>query len=502
MRRAIAFALLLALAPAGARAETVRAAVAAFPPTLGNPFSGASQPSSEMWLSVFDGVTRLGWTGGPEPGLALSWTNTSPTTWRFMLRPGVTFHNGKPFTAQDVVDVLALLKRPEMARYLIAAELQSVRGARAIDPMTVEIETAEPDAILPNRLAVMMIVDVAAWDGAGVDAFTRAPVGTGPFRLTAWREGTALAVLGRHAGSWRAPAEVSRLEYRLVPDKTARLQSLISRQTDVVTGLHVDDVATVEGMGLKALVFQNPQIKSIALPNLHAGDHPLKDVRVRQALNFAVDKDSIARHIMLGFAEPAGQGAGRDTFGFNPEVKPYPYDPARAKALLIEAGYPDGFDMRIEVVVDNATPDALLYQQVAQDLAAVGVRVTLGSITFADYSRKYAAADWGEADAFHLIWNNAAFQDPIRAIEYFSCLKVNPFFCEDSLVPEIRASSRELSRDKREKMLQGIMARLHDLAPAIWLTNSVYTVAHSPRIEVFEMRPTGIVFENIGFGIQ
>ena len=488
----------LCLLTGSAHAEKLRIAVAAFAPTLGNPFSGASQPSAEMWLSIYDNLTRLGWTGGPEPNLALSWESTAPTKWIFHLRPGVTYHNGKPFTAQDVVSVLALMKTPDMARYLIPAELRGVAGGRVIDDLTVEIQTVEPDAILPNRLATLMMIDPEHWNEAGIDAYTLAPVGTGPYRLDRWGGGTKVAYLEANPSSWRAPVDVVSVEYRLVPDKTSRIQGLISGQLDMITGLHVDDVETLSGSGINVDVQPNPQVKSIALPNaLHEPDHPLNDKRVRQALNHAVDKQAIAEFIMFGYADVASQGLTPVTFGYNPELKPYAYDPDKARALLTDAGFPDGFPLIIEVVTDSTTPDGFMYQKIAQDIQNIGIDVTLRSIPYSDYQRKYKLSEWGDADAFHLIWNNAAFQDPIRPIEYFSCLRINAFFCEPDLVDDIKASSREMDRGKRERRLQDIMARLHDLAPAIWITNAVYTTAYTSRITNFAMRPTGIMFEEL-----
>lgn len=500
MRVLISLVIAIGFLVSGAmsHAQTLRVAVSAYPPTLGNPFTGASQPSAELWWSIYDGLTRLNWSGGPEPALALSWENTSPTTWVFKLRPDVVYHTGKPFTAQDVVDVLALLKRKDMASYLIPNELALVSGSRALDDLTVEIETSAPDAILPKRLATLMMIDPELWDEIGVDGYTLAPVGTGPFKLKTFGRGNAAVELEANPASWRASKNVQRVEYKLVADKTSRIQALLSKQVDLITGLHVDDVAVVEGRGFNVTVQPNPQVKSIALPNaLHEDDHPLKDVRVRRALNYAVDKESIAKFIMFGYAEVASQGLTRNTIGFNPDLKPYAYDPERAKALLAEAGYPNGFPMLIEVVTDSTTPDGLMYQRVEQNLEAVGIDVTLRAIPFSEYNRKYTMSDWGETDAFHLIWNNAAFQDPIRPIEYFSCMRANPFFCVPEMVDIIKQSSAEMDPQKRDLLLQSISAQLHDLAPALWLTNAVYTTSYNDRVTSFDSRPTGIVFESL-----
>lgn len=496
--RVLAVLTAVLLSVSVSHAQNVRVAVSAYPPTLGNPFTGASQPSAELWWSIYDGLTRLDWQGGPQPALALSWENTSPTTWVFKLRSGVAYHNGKPFTAHDVVKLLALLKRDDMQAYLIPNELALVAGSRALDGLTVEITTSEPDAILPKRLATLMMIDPDLWDEIGVDGYTLAPVGTGPFELTTFGRGNAAAKLVANPNSWRAPQHLTSLDYTLVGDKTSRIQALLSGQVDVVTGLHVDDVSIVESQGFQVDVQPNHQIKSIALPNvLHPEGHPLRDKRVRQALNYAVDKESIAQFIMFGYADVASQGLTKNTIGYNPNLAPYSYDPDRARALLTEVGYPNGFPLQIEVVTDSTTPDGLMYQKVEQDLEAVGIDVTLRAIPFSDYSRKYSMSEWDETDAFHLIWNNAAFQDPIRPIEYYSCIRARPFFCEPDLVPLIRQSNAEMDTGKRDLLLQDIMARLHDLAPAIWLTNAVYTTAYNDKVANLDTRPTGIVFETL-----
>jgi peptide/nickel transport system substrate-binding protein len=491
---------LLPLLPFGAAAQDLRAAAASFPPSLGNPFTGVNQPSSELWLSMFDGLTLLGWGKDAEPGLAVSWRMTSPTTWVFTLRPDVTFHNGKRFTAADVVKVVEILQAPDGARYLIAGEVQNIAGARARDDTTVEFTTRAPDPILPKRLSVVMMVDPDAWAAAGPDGFARAPVGTGPYRLVTWGTGNRDATLEGFAGSWRAPRDVRRLRYRAIGEHTARLQALASGQVDVVTGLQIEDAAGLKQNGFVVHVQPNPQVKSIALRNVRPDDHPLKDERVRQALNYAIDKTAIATQIMLGAVTPVGQGTPPGIVGHNPAVAPYPYDPARAKRLLADAGYPNGFALSINVVTANATPDAMIYEKMAQDLAAVGVRADVQAITFADYQSKYASGNWGSVDAFSQIWNNAAYQDPIRALEYFSCLKPNPFFCEESVVPALRAVNAELDADRREGLLQDLNARYHTLAPAIWISNAIYVTGTAARVTHFEMRPTGIAFERLRVG--
>lgn len=494
--RAMLIALSLAISPP-AIANDLRAAVATFPPGLGNPFTGANQPGSEIWMSIYDTLVMLDWGKGAHPGLALSWRMEAPNRWVFQLRPDVVYHSGKSFTAADVVGVFDVLKSPASAGYLISVEAHNVAAVKARDPLTVEIETRTPDAILPRRLATVMMIDPALWTAVGADTYAREPIGTGPYRLVSWGPANKAADLEANPRSWRAPKAVNKLSYRVIAEQNARIQALLSNQIDLATGLQVEDIDDLRARGFRTHVRPNPQLKSIALRTVRDGDHPLLDVRVRRALNHAVDKGAIADVMMEGHVTAVGQGAAPGLTGYNPDVAPYRYDPERARALLAEAGYDKGLSLNIEVVTQSATPDALIYQKIAQDLAAVGVKVQLRSITVADYQGKYTSGQWGNVDGFSQTWNNASYQDPIRAIEYFSCLKPNPFFCDPSLVPAIKAINAELDLGRREQQLMAYMALIHDAAPAIWITNAAYVIGHSDKIPAVEMAPTGITFERL-----
>ena len=497
--RDIAFALTLSAALcAQGHAETLRAAAAAVPPTLGNPYSASGLPATELWTAIFDTLVRLDWLGGPQPGLALSWSNPDSLTWVFKLRPGVVFHNGRPVTASAIVKVIDYLRSPEAVSFLVSREVNNVAGANALDDLTLELKLSQPDAIFPKRISLVMIVDAEAWAEKGADAFALNPIGSGPYRLVNWGNGNVSPELAAFAQSWRAPQAFDRLLFRAVPEKSSRVQSLLSGQLDVISGLGFDDIAEIESAGFLAQRQKTTQVNSIALPNVRDGKHPLKDVRVRQALNYAVDKQAIATTILGGDVNIASQGAVPGIPGYNASLKPYPYDPARARALLAEAGYPNGFALAIEIMVMFMPLDAVMYQRVAQDLRAVGVEATVRSIPYADFIRKYTTNQWGNVDAFAMGWNNSSYQDSARALEYFSCLRTNPFFCDIDTAALLKTAIETPDQGARELKLQDVAARLYELAPAIWLVNATYVNAARPDITNFRMRPTGIPFEELG----
>lgn len=479
------------------QAQTLRVGAGGVPPSLGNPYTATALPATELWLAMFDGLTRLDWRGGPLPGLAVAWDNPEPLTWRFTLRDGLTFHNGRPVTAEAVAAVFTMLRSSDAASFLVAREVTNIAETTATGPLTVQFRLHEPDAILPKRLSLVMIVDPDAWAEQGVDGFALAPVGSGPYRLLDWGAGNAAARLSAFDGSWRAPRGFRALEYRVADNKTSRLQALYGTQVDIATGLSEDDVADVESRGYVPYVTATTQIKSITLPNVWDGEHPLKDRRVRQALNHAIDKAAITELIYGGWVDVASQGAVPGISGYNRDLKPYPFDPARARALLAEAGYSDGFDLSIEFVATLTPLDPVMFQKVAQDLGDVGVRTSVRQIPFSDYLRKYGPNDWGDVDAFGLFWNVATFQDAIRPFEYFSCFRPNPFFCDEDVTADVRAVRVIADPTERERKMQAIMAKFHALAPALWISNSAYVNATRPGIGNFRMVPSGIVFEEL-----
>lgn len=490
-----AFAWLSAMGSALA-ADVLRVVRTEVPPSLGNPFTTVGQPSSGVWGAIFDTLTQIGETGALEPGLALSWEAVEPTRWVFKLRPGVMFHNGVPFTAQAAAETIRFLQTPEGQRFIVGAEVRGIQSLAIPDDLTLEITTAAPDPILPRRFAIVFIVEPGAWKNLGPEGFAQAPIGSGPYRLIDWGKTSGRTRLAAHEGGARAVQGPKRLELLHVADSASRLQALASGQADLGEGLSPDDVAQL-GAGFKVEQRFVPAVTSITFRTVGVENSPLRDQRVRQALNYAVNREAIVQAFFGSRGRTTGQGASPFTFGHNPAIKPYPYDPVRAKALLAEAGFPNGFPLKVEVFVGFGPNDAAIYQQVAADWQAIGLKVNLQQTPFANWLRKYLSGEWGDTDAFSLVWDSSAYNDAIRPIVNFSCLKDKPFFCEEAIVPLIRQSQIEMDSQKREAKLQEIMARLHEIAPSLWIASGSATYAMTARVATFSARPHGIYYERI-----
>ena len=486
-----------------AGAVTLRVGASSRPIGLGNPYDSISTLGSHSRSNILDGLTRLSPEEKLEPALAVSWEATSDHTWKFKMRPGAVFSNGEPADAAAAKATIDFLTRPESVRYLIARELRAVELVEVIDEETLHITTTYPDAILPKRLSLVMIVPPRAFADMGIDEFAQAPIGSGGYVLEDWGIGTGRGVLLANKSSWRAPVQIDRVEV-LAPlrDSIVRLQALRSGQVDITVNISVDELEQAKAEGFVVSTKLGSTIQAIALPNVGNPESPLQDVRVRQALNYAVNKETITGIILGGTTVPTGQGTIPSNFGYNPDIKPYPYDPERAKALLTEAGYGNGFSLVAEVQVGSAPTDEAVYVQVAQDLARVGVNMELRSLIGQEWVRKFFSGEWGDADALSMTWTTGAYSDTIRAIETFSCAKPGAFFCLPELMPFIEESNRTFDTAKRERMLQDLMATLHDLAPSLFLYPFAVIVAHHPSVENVVIGPGGLMFDRMRINEQ
>ncbi len=473
----------------------VRAASAVPATSMGNPFALPDGTSAR--IALFDGLTSLSRDAKLQPALATSWQMDTPTRWIFKLRDNVVFHNGEPLTADAVVATLNFLKSPEAAPYFVTRYAATIASAKSIDPLTVAIDTHEPDPILPNRMANILIVAPRAWRELGVDGFAQEPVGTGPYSLIDWGPGSREIELEVFDQSWRKANNVKRVLITVLPDSTTRFQALLTNQVDIAINLDPDNIPQLEAEGLNVLTMPAPHIVALALRNVGDVSEPMKDKRVRQALNYAVNKQVMAEQVLYGYVRVASQVATPEVFGYNPNLTPYVYNPGLARNLLEQAGYGDGLALTFGVLSGQTPADTLLYQLMQQNLAAIGVDVTLRLLPLPDLLRRIASGEWGDMDAYATTLSSAWFGDVSQAVERMSCDYPSTFFCEPQMMDLIEESNHEMNRDRRKELLQTILARFHDLAPALLLVDYSAITGTSPRVSNYRARSNGILFEEI-----
>ncbi len=407
MRRVVLVLLLLA-APAWAKPLTW--SFNADVQTL-DPQSSRVSFTNAFLANVYETLVRMDDKLAIEPALAASWERPSATVWRFHLRPGVRFHNGDPFTADDVVFSWTRLNTPgALNRGTVAA----VKEMRRVDDLKLDIETRGPFPILLNTLLQFSIMGRAWSEANGAAAASdltsqtenfasRNENGTGPFRVVS-RQPEGPTVLEPWTGWWDTPVHnLDRVTYLPIRNAATRTASLISGGIDATVELPLQDVDRVRA-DPRLQVVQGPEFRTIYLGmDLYRdellysdvkGRNPLKDHRVREALYRAIDVAAIRRSVMRDQAWPAGFMASPQLIGAPKDLNDrLPFDPDAARHLLAEAGYPQGFGIGLTCPNDRYVNDERICQAIAAMWARVGVRTTVQSETTAVWSRRTAGND-------------------------------------------------------------------------------------------------------------
>ncbi|MBM3512576.1 MAG: ABC transporter substrate-binding protein [Alphaproteobacteria bacterium] len=498
--RAFLMAGLFLLAAGPAAGEKVfRYGMADLPVSRGNPYT-MYQPSGTMiWSAIFDALTVLGERGAIEPALATSWEMETPTQWRFNLRRGVTFSNDELFDADAVVATFAWLATPAGRTTQVGAEFANVAGVDAVDSGTVAFRLTRPDAIFPRRVSIAAIVAPRAWSRLGPEGFADAPAGTGAFQAAHWPRDGGRAELVAHRDAWQPP-RLDRVAVVRSADSNARLQALLSGQLDLIESLPFDDIETVTARGLKITSSPVSQVMALALISHQRPDSPLADARVRRALNHAIDRAAISAALTAGLTRPAGQGATPLLSGYNPEVTPYTYDPAKARMLLADAGYPNGFEMAAEIVGGGfMSGDVAIYTRAVADLAAVGVKAELRTTTLASYTERMLAGRFEGVDAFGLSWNGAPYNDALSGIIRYSCRSPSVFHCDPAIEPLIEAADTAPDMATRDQHLRALAATMHDAAPSIFLVEQADVVGHVANLINVRRRNRNLIFDQLDF---
>ncbi len=467
MRRVAALLLACLLTLPAIADETIRVGVSGLPSSRGDPFARTWLPPLTTHAAIFDPLTMVDDNGIPGPWLATGWRQLSDTLWQFELREDVVFSNGVPFDSAAVVAVIDYLTSEAGASSAAARDQARITAARSLGPHRVQIETDKPNPFLPRELSMLMIVEPGQWQALGPQGFASDPVGTGPFRVVEWQP--AKVILEANPTSWR-PARASRLEILEMPEPAARLQALLSNQLHIAMSIGAGDTALVERADHDAVMLYDPSVVGIAFNT--EKDPRLRDVRVRRAMNYAVNKDAIVQGFFGGRTFAAGQPTPSIAFGYNPDIEPYPYDPDRAQALLAEAGYPEGMPFIIEIYAAGLQHNRDSYQQVAADLRRVGIDVDLRPLSVPAYGRGMFLGEW-QGSAFGMGFTAAPSFDALRVFTRHNCAWPAPWHCDPEMEKLIAAARAETDLARREELTRAVMAYHHETAPAIYLFQMV-----------------------------
>jgi peptide/nickel transport system substrate-binding protein len=445
-----------------------------------------------------------------EPALALSWENLTSRIWRFHLRPGVKFHEGQPFTADDVVFSYQRARGPGSQ---IGAFFATVKAVRKIDDLTVDFETEVEDPIFLQEITFWGIMSKAWCEEHHAEQpvdltkvqenfATRHANGTGPFILKS-REPDRRTTLVNNPAWWDKPEHnLTEVEFDVIASAATRVAALISGDISMIYTVppqDMDRIARTDGLKL----IQGPELRTVflgfdqsrdeLLKSDVKGRNPFKDQRVRQAFNEAIDINAIHQRIMRGQSHPTGLLYGPMVNGYSAasDVR-WPYDPAHAKQLLADAGYPAGFGVTLDCPNDRYVNDEQICQAVTAMLARIGVKVTLNAQTrlryFAQingpgYNTSFFMLGWmpNTFDAHNALFNLAGTRNGVRGV--FNCGGYsNPRI--DALLDKMVV---ETDPKKRDAEIAAASKILHDDAAFIPLHQQNVVWAARDNIELQQL---------------
>lgn len=372
--------------PAAKAGKELRVSQAVDATTL-DPQKQGDLPSMNVLINIFDTLTVRDVNDRLVGGLAERWESTSPTTWRFHLRSGVTFHNGEAFDANAVKFSIERLIDPATKSPIV--ELRFVKKVNVVDDHTVDVLTSQPDPILPEKMSLFggVIVPPGYLKSKGDAGFAAAPVGTGPFVFQSWQRDSQIA-LRANAKYWGGKPAVDKLTFKVMPDPAASLAALQSGELDIVSALTPDAAQQLTGTP-DIKVVTSPGIRTffVSLDTLSGG--PLAKKEVRQALNHALDVPTLIKSVLNGAAQQTPTLIPHQSFGFDPSVQPFTYDLAKAKSLLAQAGYPNGFSVKFA----GSSVDKDMVQAIAGQLQKVGVRAEVTLLDAATFKQRLVSSN-------------------------------------------------------------------------------------------------------------
>lgn len=314
--------------------------------------------------------------------LATDWeVSDDGTVWTFNLREGVKFHNGETMDADDWVASWQAASDEANVYAYVYSKVQSVD---VIDDLTVSMTLPEPDALFARELAEWAILPASQYEAEGLEGIESHPIGTGPFQFVSWDRGDRI-VLEAFEDYWdEGLPKVDGLVFRPIPDSSTRLAAVQTGEVHIAQRFNSEEAATLEGAAdVEVVTYPVDRVYYIAFNNMTTGlGSPLEDVQVRQAMNYAVDRQAIVDSLFDGQAALATGLIATSSFGYDTSIEPYPYDPDRAKELLAEAGYPDGFEIGFACPTGAYTNFEEVCQAVAGYFEAVGITLDGDEIQF------------------------------------------------------------------------------------------------------------------------
>lgn len=408
MRHLLLACALLAL-PAAATAQRTLVIAAQSAPTAMDPHFHRSNSNNAVLRQVFDPLLDFDTAGRIVPRLAEAWRAVDDLNWEFRLREGLRFHDGTPLTPEDIAFSFARLPLVLNSPGSFASAVRTVASVTVVDPRTIQITTREPTPFLDAELTSVLILSRRLHEGATTADFNtgRAMIGTGAYRHVAYEQGNQLEVV-RNPDFWGGRPAWDRVRMRFVTNPGSRTAALLAGDVDLIDGVATQDVARlstdprlavfgVESNGTAYLFPDGARDRAPFITDRQGRPldrNPLRNRNVRQALSLAINRQGIVERLLAGQGTPAEQFAAPSAIGRAPDMPPLPLDVARARTLLAEAGYPNGFRMTIHGPNGWFPGDAEVLQAIAQGFTRIGVETTVETLPTATFFTRATNRDF------------------------------------------------------------------------------------------------------------
>jgi len=476
----------LALAPSAQAQpkDTLTVALVSHAPTL-DPHMHFERVGILVNINMFDSLLHRNTRLEYEPSLATSWKPLSDTQWEFKLRKGVKFHNGDPLTAEDVKFSIERVTEPgkEKKKSPQYGNIRAIKDVRIVDAETIHIVTDKPFPLLLERLVFFPIVPRKHMEKVGDDAFgTTAPVGTGPWKFVEWKRDQYIR-LEAFDGHWRGKPAFKHLVIRAIPEVATQIAEMKTGGVDLIRNVSADLVPELKSHP-QTYVSSSPILR-VHYVELDMRSAPFDKKLVRQAANYAIDKQAIISKLMGGLGQQVATVVQPKAFGFDGDLKPYPYDPAKAKTLLAQAGYANGVDISAHSAFIEFRP---VFEAITQMLTEVGLRTNARMWDPGPAWNKFFQTEGKASNAAYGSWGNYSVFDadavlhPLFHTEPGGWIGKHYTRVEglDKMIDEARSM---VDQPRRRRIYSQIQNLIREEAPAIYLFTQYDTLAINKRVE-------------------
>jgi peptide/nickel transport system substrate-binding protein len=457
-----------------------------------DPLQYNTPPNTFPMELFYDSLTSIDTADGSVkvvPNLAVSWDRVDDTTWDFELEKGLKFSNGEPVDATSVKATADFVLDPDNAKGQ-TTRLNTIDEVEVVDADTLRVHTTAPDPLLPARMSVLPVLPAKAFAAGDEMAFYADPIGTGPWKVDEWVSGEKLVIVPNEDAFGGAPA-LDKITFTVIPEASSRVAALRSGDVDIVHKLPTDQMSSVEDAGARVV---SAVESGTYVVDAIADSGPLADVRVRQALNYAIDKDGLVEGIMGGLGEvDAAQFSNPGFTGHCDDIEPYPFDPDKARELLKEAGYADGLDLTMQTSNGYILNDGLLAEAISEMLADVGVNVDLDIMEYSTYLDAFYDQKQ-RADLYAWRASNNPFFDADLAMQFWMTDNpVHPTAYSNPEYDRVFTQSRsELDETRRGELVCQASDILREDAPVIFGLHVPDVWAASDDVATFEVGQDGI----------